>query len=486
MKQFICEILPSGTIVSMQELRKVLKSSGIILRRYSHSINDYRWFDTQDGSLFRQSLRLVECDGTRKMYRKGKTRLDYPRRITRLPASQNLLLHLVGRKIENTYTVLHQNQSAGTLLVQTWTIIHPYNAAQKIKLSRLDLAAPKDSEHVAVAAAALQRYCRSAGETSDVFEAGLSALGMPLPGAPPLPEFSVVPGDTILQLGRKILRRQAYKMWGNTQGTLLSLDPEYLHDLRVATRRARFALKLLAPHIGGENCERLRNELRWIASILGSVRDLDVFIDRLEHQLKETGAEEPICRTIVSMLAEQRVPEQDQLEAALQTDRYQTLVKDLQECIPLETAADARAAREIAPPVILKAVSKLKRWQKYKAEDFTPDQLHRLRILFKRLRYTCEFFNGIYKYELQKAIKMCVTFQDCLGTHQDACVAVGRLMTLSGPLAADAHQSVPRILTLGELMQIQRRIMREQYNQFVPLWKAFPKKVKKLSAILNN
>lgn len=486
MKQFMCEILPAGTIVSMMELRKALRTAGIILRRFSHSANNYKWFDTQDGSLFKQSLRLVECDGTRKMYRKGKTRLERPRLITRLPATRNLLLHLVGRKIENTYTVLHHNQSAGTLLVQTWTIIHPYNAAQKIKLSRLDFTAPKSDEHVATVVTALQRYCGESGKTSDIFEAGLTALGLPLPGAPPLPEFTVIPGDTILQVGRKILRRQAYKMWGNTQGTLLALDPEYLHDLRVATRRARFALKLLEAHIDRDNCERLRNELRWIASILGSVRDLDVFIDRLEHQLRETAAEESVCRTIIAMLSEQRVPEQEQLAAALQTARYRSLVKDLQACIPEEAAEDARPAQEIAPPVIMKAVAKLKRWQKYKAEDFTPERLHRLRIRFKQLRYTCEFFDGIYEGQMQKAINMCVTFQDCLGTHQDACVAIRRLMTMAGPLAADTHRSLPRILTLGELIQIQRRIMREQYSQFISLWNVFPKKVKKLAAIINN
>ena len=45
---------------------------------------------------------------------------------------------------------------------------------------------------------------------------------------------------------RKVVGQQALKMRVNVQGTLEDLDPEYLHDLRVATRRLRSALRLFA------------------------------------------------------------------------------------------------------------------------------------------------------------------------------------------------------------------------------------------------
>jgi len=286
-----------------------------------------------------------------------------------------LLLHLVGKKTESSYTVLHHNHPAGILILQTWIVQHPIISGQKQTLRRFELTAPGKDEHVVAAVAAIEQSCKAADAISDIFEAGLAALRLPLPGAPFPKEYTVTPGDTILQVGRKILNRQAYKMRANTLGTIHARDPEYLHDLRVATRRARFGLKLLEPFAGEAECERLRGELHWIASLLGTVRDLDVFIARVEHQLQETNAEETICRTIVGMLEEQRVPAQESLAGALQSPRYEILIKDIQECIPESTVQKAVPAREVASPILMNAIAKIKRWQKYRSRTILSCQL---------------------------------------------------------------------------------------------------------------
>src|SRR2546428_6271839 len=72
-------------------------------------------------------------------------------------------------------------------------------------------------------------------------------------------------------------------MFWNEPGTRLNLDPNYLHDMRVATRRLRTALLVFAIAIPGDTTEALGRDLRWIGRALGSVRDLDVGLKRVSE-----------------------------------------------------------------------------------------------------------------------------------------------------------------------------------------------------------
>ena len=63
----------------------------------------------------------------------------------------------------------------------------------------------------------------------------------------------------------------------NHAGVVADLDSEFLHDLRVAVRRARSALALLGEVLSPELSSPLEGELRWLGAATGPCRDLDVF-----------------------------------------------------------------------------------------------------------------------------------------------------------------------------------------------------------------
>ena len=63
-------------------------------------------------------------------------------------------------------------------------------------------------------------------------------------------------------------------------GTRLGEDPEELHDMRVATRRLRAALSLFEAVLP-VRAQVFREELGWLARLLGTVRDLDVQLEGL-------------------------------------------------------------------------------------------------------------------------------------------------------------------------------------------------------------
>ena len=58
---------------------------------------------------------------------------------------------------------------------------------------------------------------------------------------------------------------------------------EGVHDMRVATRRMRSALRLFGPFFDREAIDPFRKDLRTIADALGTVRDLDVFKEKAER-----------------------------------------------------------------------------------------------------------------------------------------------------------------------------------------------------------
>ena len=61
--------------------------------------------------------------------------------------------------------------------------------------------------------------------------------------------------------------------------------PDAVHQMRVATRRARSALQAFGSIIDKEATRPLCEELKWLAAALGQARDTEVMLDRLNASL---------------------------------------------------------------------------------------------------------------------------------------------------------------------------------------------------------
>jgi inorganic triphosphatase YgiF len=75
-----------------------------------------------------------------------------------------------------------------------------------------------------------------------------------------------------------------HKIIGGTLGHLIANigptlrgDPEGVHQMRIALRRCRAALKLFAPHLGDEPAGKFDDALRHLGRVFGKARDWDVF-----------------------------------------------------------------------------------------------------------------------------------------------------------------------------------------------------------------
>jgi CHAD domain-containing protein len=344
-------------------------------------------------------------------------------------------------------------------------------------------AAPAEARHLATALRDLVRLRRLAG---DPLVLALAALNLPLPGAPVPDALRLAAGDTMAEAAHKILARQAYAMWANTAGTIADLDVEYLHDLRVATRRARSALRLLAPLYGEARAEALRAELAWIAAALGAVRDLDVQRERLRAELERAGAAAGRDAGLAAALARRRVPGLAALRDALRSERYRALVAALgaleipADAPPEAAALGAAPVAAVVPGLLARAARRVRRWEERIGAGASNEDLHRLRILFKRLRYTAEFFAEPYGEPMRAAIARLVPFQDCLGALQDAVVALATLAEHAAARARRGGRRPDELLTLGALMQVQREEIARRRAALAELWSDLPGVLKAL------
>jgi len=230
--------------------------------------------------------------------------------------------------------------------------------------------------------------------------------------------------DSIAAAAATVLRCFFEQVLDNQKGTRAGEDIEALHDMRVATRRLRAALRTFRKPIGRDLLEPHRAELKWLASALGQARDLDVWIEYLDAYLP-TVAQEHRDDTLVYIQTEraERESRRQRLIAALDSSRFGRFQEGFRRL--LDTDLPACGVDETVGPFAAKSIRKqMKRVLAYSdGIKAAPEaELHRLRIAGKRLRYTGEFFADCFGVRVKEMIQMLRDMQDALGALHDTVV----------------------------------------------------------------
>jgi len=243
-------------------------------------------------------------------------------------------------------------------------------------------------------------------------------------------------GDTVHDAARAIMSRQLERMHETEEGTRAGEDIEALHDMRVATRRLRAALRAFRKPLGREILEPYREELKWVAGTLGRVRDLDVWIRFLETYVdKAPAADREALEAYLAAERSERESLRTRLIADLDSDRFAQFTKGFDEFL----RRGPGAADDTVGPFAARSIAKrMKRILKFAdgIKSAPEERLHRLRILCKRLRYTGEFFAPCFGKRVEKMIQILRHVQDALGDVHDTIVWRERIGDVEpGPLA---------------------------------------------------
>jgi triphosphatase len=217
----------------------------------------------------------------------------------------------------------------------------------------------------------------------------------------------------------------------NASGVLRSDEPEFLHQLRVGTRRLRAALRAFRKLLVKKDVRRVTRALRQVAPALGEARDWDVLVARLE-----------------AMKASDRLLDKarGRRAAARRAARRALVSKGFAGIGPavrgLEAEESSVSLAEFGAAALARAHRKL--MSEARGVDWSnAGQRHAVRIRMKRLRYSCEFFAPAFAPRRASGyIAALKELQDIFGELND--IAVGRrLLSVAADEAALLRRLAP-------------------------------------------
>lgn len=288
----------------------------------------------------------------------------------------------------------------------------------------------------------------------------------------------ISPFETMAEAGRKAMLKDFIAILEHEAGSRTGDDIEDVHDMRVATRRLRSALRLLSEFYDPAVIRPLNRGLREVAQALGTVRDLDVMIDNLTRYHENRSVEEQAAiQEIIAYWRQEQQAARVVLNELLDKKRYRRLIKDVSEFLITEGKGAASMSspngtihptqvRHLLPSLVYGLLEAVRAYDTV-IETADSPTLHALRIEFKRLRYALSFFESLLGTDIKPFQIELKVIQDHLGELNDASVAQERLADTLTHLSADGA------MVLQGYIDTQVALHANLKESFPAVWKRF-------------
>ena len=240
----------------------------------------------------------------------------------------------------------------------------------------------------------------------------------------------------------------------NVPGTVKDVDTEFLHDLRIAVRRTRSALKLCGSELADGLAARFAPEFRWLGDLTTPMRDLDVYLLGYESMAAGlVGATEIELAPFRDYLLTSRAVARRQLVRGLRSARFRRLTADWR--VALEGVRPARrraTVAQLADTRIATAHRRALRAGQHLTASSPSASLHDLRKRCKELRYVVEMFGSLHDpAQRWQAVRELKALQDCLGEFQDAEVQRDEIRAFAAQMLSDRSAPAETLLAMGEI-----------------------------------
>ena len=286
------------------------------------------------------------------------------------------------------------------------------------------------------------------------------------------------------------------------EGVRQAEDIEYIHRMRVASRRLRAALPLFRSCFPAKQYGKWMEEMANITRALGEARDADVQIAFLVKFRKKAAAawkkksgqdpaaENPLAPGTAFLLAELK-RKRDQLQArvltALDALEKSGALPGMRDAILARIAAGRRTRAEAGAygiPTIaaFRIVSRLAAMRSFEPWVDHPDAVaehHAMRIAAKKLRYTMEAYAPLYRLALAKPLARVKKVQEILGDIHDNDVWIDHVTRLllreRSLLRTRNEEKRPDTTTLASLrlfLQDRERERNHLHRHFVRFWQS--------------
>lgn len=220
-------------------------------------------------------------------------------------------------------------------------------------------------------------------------------------------------------------------------------NPDAVHRMRVASRRLRSSLATFGPLFRGSKAQRLRDELQWLGTVLGPVRDVEVMRAHVQETATALVGGTDLATVLAQLdheLAERHSRAHAELVTAMDGPRYAALLAALEAFVikpPWATRGTKAAVRLTMPALVGRACERVDRAaraarvtlagpgaQAARNVDAAPGadgvELHEVRKAAKRARYAAEVAGSSASPAAHALAERMEELQAVLGRHQDS------------------------------------------------------------------
>ena len=283
--------------------------------------------------------------------------------------------------------------------------------------------------------------------------------------------FEDEPGYCLL--GAETLLARIQELENQIEGAKKNEDIEYIHKLRVASRRLRAALNIFGDCLPRKQIKAWKKAVKNLTTSCGAARDTDVLIAYLQNY--STHLEARAARGIQFLIRVQkthRLSMQSDVIKVLDSLQSSGILFDLSNACRIIASAKDSGNTDVktlytchnAHNRIVARLDELLALSRFVHDQSAIIKHHELRIAAKRLRYTMEIFSNLYKNGLKDQIALMKQFQDVLGEMHDYYVWGQDLRAHKGEVPAYARDGMNGLLAhLG-------RQRASRYRNFVALW----------------
>lgn len=244
-------------------------------------------------------------------------------------------------------------------------------------------------------------------------------------------------------------------------------DPEYVHQLRVAARRAVAALDTFSEVLPPKRRRNMRRKLRRARRAAGAARDLDVLLERFEQADTETHDDRAVLLRLIRSRRQQAQPALVELYKHLKRRRFPRRIRRLvsrarwrDKHLPEPTYGDT--ARSSLRALVEET------FRDAPEHSASTEALHAFRIQLKRLRYAMELFAGAFPPELRREIYPQIAhLQQLLGNLNDRAAFIERLETWrTEEEAEETRQAIERqLVNERAALNLERTRLEAQWKE---------------------
>ena len=240
-----------------------------------------------------------------------------------------------------------------------------------------------------------------------------------------------------------------------------------VHQARVASRRLREAIPVLAEDVKSNKASKAQGKVRKLTRALGVVRELDVTLTVLDELAVGDTLPRAALEEVRTRVVEERERRRATMLKRLENVKVEKLDRRLESVGEALQEADTEHWRDALAARLATRAKALKAAMAEAGQMYNPERLHQVRIATKKLRYGLEIAGEGGVRSALPAVRHLKKVQDTLGRLHDLQVLQGHVAAVQ---ALPAVREIPEtaLAAVARALEDQCRYLHGRYISLSP------------------